>query len=316
MIEALPGINDTVFHAPYLLGLVVSGLTLGAIYALMAISMVVTYRASSQLNFAQGEMGTLGAFVVFTLCVEHGQPYWLVIPVVMVLSLMFGAGVERGLIRPVERRGAHSVVIITLGLFLLLNAVTGIVWGVDPVTPVTPFPSGITDQWVIMAGPPRFAIRYSAVWIWGTVAVVTVALVLLMQRTRLGLSYRAAATNAESASLVGIPVARMRMLGWGLAAAVGSLTAVLFAVQARSMDFQLMSGVLLFGLAAAALGGFDSIGGAVLGGLITGLVEMLVPALFTFIGAQLSQVMALLVIAVVLLVRPYGLFGSKPVERV
>ncbi|ADP81264.1 branched-chain amino acid ABC transporter permease [Pseudofrankia inefficax] len=315
-LVAMPGINDALFHPAYFFGLVTSGLTVGSIYALMAISLVVTFRASGHINFAQGEMGTLGTFVVFTLCVQHGLPYWLAVPLVILLSILFGAGVDRGLIRPVERRGPQGAMLATLGLYLIFNAVTAIIWGVDQVAPITPFPSKVHDQWVLLDGPPQFALRYSTLYIWVTVAVVTTALVLLMQRTRLGLSYRAAATNPDSASLVGIPVGLMRTFGWGLAAAVGSIAAILFSAQGGALDFNLMSGVLLFGLATAAFGGFDSIGGAVIGGLVVGLVEMLLPALFTFIGGQLSTVTALLVIVVVLLIRPYGLFGNKPVERV
>jgi branched-chain amino acid transport system permease protein len=108
----------------------------------------------------------------------------------------------------------------------------------------------------------------------------------------------------------------MRMLGWAVAAGIGTLAAVLYAQKSGALDFTLMSGVLLYGLAAAALGGFDSVAGAVVGGVIVGLAEALIPALFTFIGSELSLVMALLVILIVLLVRPHGLFGLRRVERV
>jgi branched-chain amino acid transport system permease protein len=138
----------------------------------------------------------------------------------------------------------------------------------------------------------------------------------LMQRTSLGLSYRAVASNTESAVLAGIPVERMRMFGWALAAAIGSVAAVLSAQKSGALEFTLMSAALLYGLASAALGGFDSLIGAVVGALIIGLAEALLPALFTFIGSELSLVMALVVIVVALVVRPHGLFGTKKVERV
>jgi len=195
-------------------------------------------------------------------------------------------------------------------------AATGIIWGTDPRDTVMPFPGKPSDQFVILEGPPRFAVRYASIGIWITLALVAVLLWALLHRTRLGLSYRAVASNTESAVLAGIPVERMRMLGWAVAAAIGTLAAVLFAQKTGELDFTLMSGVLLYGLASAALGGFDSVAGAVVGGLIVGLAEALIPALFTFIGSELSLVMALVVIVVVLLVRPYGLFGTAKVERV
>ena len=130
------------------------------------------------------------------------------------------------------------------------------------------------------------------------------------------LTDRAVAANRESSLLAGIPVGRMLMFGWGLAAAIGSLAAVLVAQKGGSMDFNLMAPVLLYGFTAAALGGFDSVTGAVVGGAVVGLAEALIPQLFSFVGSELSLVMALVVITVVLLVRPQGLFGSRRVERV
>lgn len=313
---ALPGINSAFFHWPFFLQLLSSGLANGAVYALMALSVVIIYRTTGHLNFAQGEMGTMGCLFVFTLSARAGLPYWVSIPATIALSMLVGALLERGLVRPVERRGGMGVVLVTLGLYLLFNSVDAAAWGSDPLAPVTPFPSAINDQFVIMTGPPQFAIRYATIGIWIVLALVVLVLWYLLQRTKLGLGYRAVAANPESAVLVGIPKERMLMLGWGLAAALGTLAAVLFAQASGSMDFNLMATVLLYGFAAAALGGFDSIAGAVAGGLIVGLCEAFIPSLFSFIGSQLSLVMALLVIFVVLLVRPQGLFGTARVVRV
>lgn len=318
MIHALslPGVNDAFFNTAYVLQLVTSGLTNGAIYALMALTVVIVYRTTGHLNFAQGEMGTMGCFVVFTLSVQHGVPYWVAIPGVMLLSMVVGGVLQRTLVQPIERRGGMGVVLVTLGLFLIFNGVDAAIWGGDPVHGVTPFPAGSKDQFVLLSGPPQFAIRYSTIGIWVTLAVVVVALGWLLQRTRLGLGYRAVSANHESAGLVGIPTERMLMLGWALAAGLGSLAAVLFSQKNGTLDFNLMATVLLYGLASAALGGFDSIPGAVVGGIIVGLAEALVPAFFSFIGSELSLVMALVIIVAVLLVRPQGLFGKTRVVRV
>ena len=139
---------------------------------------------------------------------------------------------------------------------------------------------------------------------------------LLLSRTKLGLGYRVVASNRESAVLVGIPVSRMLMVGWALSTGIGALAGVLVSQASGILDFNLMGSVLIYGFAAAALGGFDSIRGAVIGGLIVGLAEALLPNLFTFIGSELSLAMALAIILAVLLVRPQGLFGSKRVLRV
>jgi branched-chain amino acid transport system permease protein len=313
---SIPGINDAFFQAAYFLQLLANGLTNGAIYAMMAVAVVIIYRTTGHLNFAQGEMGTVACFLVFTLCVQRGLPYWAAIPGVMVLMMIVGAAIQRGLVQPIARRGGLGVVMITLGLFLILNALTGIIWGTELHDTVTPFPGRPTDQFVLLTGPPQFAIRYASIGIWATLAVAVLLLWALLQRTRLGLSYRAVASNTESAVLAGIPVERMRMFGWALAAAIGALAAVLTAQKSGALEFGLMSGVLLYGLASAALGGFDSLIGAVVGGVIVGLAEALIPALFTFIGSELSLVMALVVIVVALVVRPDGLFGTRRVERV
>ncbi|WP_344044477.1 branched-chain amino acid ABC transporter permease [Nocardioides panacihumi] len=313
---ALPGVNDAFFNASYVLQLLTNGLSNGAVYALMALSVVIIYRTTGHMNFAQGEMGTIGCLLVFSVSVSHGVPYWISIPAAIAISMIVGALLQRTLVQPVERRGGMGVILVTLGLFLIFNSIDSVIWGTDPLQPVRPFPSRPDDHLVVMHGPPQFAIRYSAVGVWITLGVVVLLLHLLLQRTRLGLGYRAVAANADSALLVGIPKDRMLMLGWALAAGLGTLAAVLFSQTTGSLDFNLMASVILYGLAAAALGGFDSIPGAVVGGVVVGLVEALVPAFFSFIGSELSLVMALLVIVVVLLVRPQGMFGKARVVRV
>ena len=313
---SIPGVNGALFDWSYFLQLFTNGLANGAVYALLALSLVIVYRTTGHLNFAQGEMGTLGCFVVFSISVDHGVPYWVSIPAVLALSMVVGALLQRALVQPVEQRSDLGVVLVTLGLFLVINSVDAVVWGADPVEPVRPFPSNAGDLFVLLEGPPQFAIRYSTIAIWITLALVVALLFLLLQRTKLGLGYRAVAANPESALLVGIPRGRMLMLGWALAAAIGTVAAILFSQKTVSLDFNLMVSVLLYGLAAAALGGFDSIAGAVVGGVVVGLVEALVPALFTFIGSELSLVMALVVIVAVLLLRPQGIFGKARVVRV
>jgi branched-chain amino acid transport system permease protein len=309
-------INSSFFNWTLIAQLFVNGMKNGAIYALMALTVVIIYKTTGHLNFAQGEMGTLGAFIIFVMVVEHGWSYWMAIPVSLVFSFLLGAGIERTLIRPIERRSALGVVIVTLGIFLVINALNAAIWGTQQLPPLTPFPNLPTDQIVIAEGPPRFAIRYGAIGTWAALALVVAILWFFFQKTKLGLGYRAVASNRESSQLIGVPLGRMLMLGWAISAVLGTIAAIMVSQSASSLDFNLMATVLLYGFAAAALGGFDSIPGAVVGGLIVGMAEAYIPALFSFIGSELSLAVALGVIVAVLLVRPEGLFGTKRIERV
>jgi branched-chain amino acid transport system permease protein len=316
MLYAVPLINDRFFNWTLDAQLLVNGLKNGAIYAAMALTVVIIYKTTGHLNFAQGEMGALGAFIVYVFAIEHGWPYALAILAAVGGTMLLGGAIERTLIRPIESRSALGVVIITLGLFLIINALDAAIWGTNELTPVTPFPHSPTDSFVLADGPPRFVISYATIGIWIVLAAVVVLLMWFFQKTKLGLGYRAVAANRESSLLVGIPVGRMLMLGWAISAGLGTLAAVMVSQSTLNLDFNLMASVLLYGFAAAALGGFDSIPGALVGGLIVGLAEAFIPAIFSFIGTELSLAVALLVIVIVLLVRPQGLFGSKPVERV
>lgn len=309
-------INSSFFSWAFFLQLVTNGLSNGAIYAAMALTVVIIYKTTGHLNFAQGELATFSAFIVYVISAEHHVNIWIAIPIVIVLSMVGGALVERFLIRPVEARSSLAVVIVTLGLFLLLNALTAVIWGTQPKSALTPFPGGIDDQINVLKGPPRFSIGYDAIGTWVVLIAVVIGISLLMNKTKLGLGYRAVAANRESAQLVGVPVSRMLMLGWALSTGIGALGGVLVSQSAGILDFNLMGSVLIYGFAAAALGGFDSIRGAVVGGLIVGLAEALLPNLFTFVGSELSLGMALVIIMAVLLVRPQGLFGTRRVLRV
>ena len=309
-------INTNFFNWTLIGQLFVNGSKNGAIYALMALTVVIIYKTTGHLNFAQGEMGTLGAFIVFIMVIEHGWSYWLAIPISLIFSFVLGAGIERTLIRPIERRSALGVVILTLGIFLILNALNAAIWGTQQLTPLTPFPNHPDDQFVIAEGPPRFAVRYGAIGTWIALAIAVAILWYFFQKTKLGLGYRAVASNRESSQLIGVPLGRMLMLGWAISAVLGTIAAIMVSQSASSLDFNLMATVLLYGFAAAALGGFDSIPGAVVGGLIVGMAEAYIPSFFSFVGSELSLAVALGVIVVVLLVRPEGLFGTKRIERV
>jgi branched-chain amino acid transport system permease protein len=317
MILAFPGIEDNFFTLTLFLQNLANALANGAVYALMALTVVMIYKTTGHLNFAQGEMAMFTTFLVFVLAVEQGWPVWLAIVVVVIVAMFVGAAFERILIQPLENRSVLAPVILTLGLFFILNGSAATIWGTQPRTPIpAPFPGGLDDKFDVINGVPKFFITYKALGVWVTVGLLVLLLNLLLQRTKLGLAYRAVAANAESALIVGIPVKRMLMLGWALAAGIGAVAGAIIAQYRNVLDFNFMGAVLLFGFAAACVGGFDSIKGAVVGGLLVGMVETFAPALFTFVGNELALVMVLLVILIVLYFRPQGLFGSKRVERV
>ena len=317
-ILAVPGIEDNFFSLTLFLQNMTNALANGAVYALMALTVVMIYKTTGHLNFAQGELAMFSTFVVYVLAIEQGLPIWLAIALVVIGSMLVGATIERFLIQPLESRSVLAPVILTLGLFFILNGGAATIWGTQPKSPIpAPFPGRLNDKVdIITDRVPNFFVTYKAIGVWATVAVLVIVLNLLLKRTKLGLAYRAVAANAESSVIVGIPVKRMLMLGWALAAGIGAVAGAIIAQYRNVLDFNFMAAVLLFGFAAACVGGFDSIKGAVVGGLLVGIVETFTPALFTFVGSELSLVMVLLVILIVLYFRPQGLFGTKRVERV
>lgn len=287
------------------------GLSSGATYAVIAVALVLIYKATTLINFAQGELAMLGSFIAYILAVEQGMPIYLAIVLAMVLSAVLAAGIERVLIRPFDPADHLPLVIITLGLFLVINAVAGMIWGFDPRSFPRMFPEG--DVWTM--GIAR--LRWYTVGTLATVLVLLVLLTLLLKKTKVGLAFRAVSSNLESSGLVGVRAGPTLQFGWMLATAVGTLAGALFVADPfRQLDPTWAQRVLIFAAAAAVLGGLDSLWGALVGGIILGLVESMVVGYVTWIPNQMSLAAAVVAIIIVLLIRPNGLFGSKAVERV
>ncbi|MGP4001040.1 branched-chain amino acid ABC transporter permease [Streptomyces sp. 8N706] len=285
---------------------VVEGLGSGSVYASLALALVLIHRFTGIVNFAQGELAMISAYVAWQL-VATGMPFWLALPVTLVVSFAGGMLIERLVIRPVEGGPELTIVIVTVGLFIFVNAVAGLIWSFTVKDFPQPFPDGAID----LAG---VSVGWSTLGVIGVVAGVMALLYLLFQHTGTGLVMRAAAANPASARLSGIRVGRVLMLGWGLAATVGALSGVLVA-PLLFLEPNMMGGVLIYAFAAATLGGFDSPVGAVAGGLVVGVAETLAGAYVGFVGADLKIGVPLLIILGVLLVRPQGLFGRAAVER-
>ncbi|MFI1460205.1 branched-chain amino acid ABC transporter permease [Nocardia carnea] len=286
---------------------IIEGLSAGALYAGMALALVLIYRFTGIVNFAQGELAMFSAFLAWQL-VQSGTPFWLALPVTLAISFAGGMLIERIVIRPVEGAPELTLVIVTVGLFFFVNAAAGWIWSYQLKSFPNPFPEGALRAGGVTAG-------YGNLGILAVVAVVMALLYVLFRYTRTGLAMRAVAANPQSARLVGIGVGTVLALGWGLAAAVGAVSGVLSA-PLLFLEPNMMGGVLIYAFAAATLGGFDSPGGAVAGGLIVGVAETLAGAYLDVIGTELKIGVPLVIILGVLLIRPQGLFGTPAVERV
>ena len=286
---------------------VVNGIQSGVIYASLALAIVLIFRTTSLLNFAQGELAMFSTFAAWQL-EDAGLPIVVAILGAMALSMVGGAAIERIIIRPVGKDNVLAIVIVTIGLFIAVNALAGWIYGTDGRT----FPRIFENTPLIELGD--VTITRETVGTAGILLIVVGLLYLLFQKTKVGLAMRAVASNDESARLVGIRVGRMLMFGWGLAAALGALAGA-FAAPQLSLSQNLMLSVLVYSFAAATLGGFDSPLGAVVGGLIVGITQNLAGQYIDFFdGFELAS--AFLLILIVLLVRPQGLFGKKVVTRV
>lgn len=287
---------------------VVSGLAAGGVYGALALALVLIHRATGVINFAQGEMATFSTYILWTLTTNHGFSYWPAFAATLVLSFVGGIGIHQVAIRPVERGSQVRVVIVTIGLLLLINGLMTWIWSGEVKAVESPFPDGTLDIGGV-------AISWADI---GTIAVCLGAVVVLwafFQFTKVGLALRASAVNPSEARLVGVRVPLMLGLGWGLAAALGAIAGVLTAPSVF-LDPNMMQTVLIYAFAAAVLGGIDSPIGAVVGGLLLGVALNLLGTYVDFVGSELRLPAALLVIIVVLLLKPAGLFGTTRVKKV
>lgn len=286
---------------------VVSGLATGSVFASLALALVLIYRAMGIINFAQGELAMFTTYIAWQL-VQNGTPMWLAFSITVIAAFGIGVALERIVIRPVRHGSSLTLVIVTLGLFIALNGLAGWIWGFV----VKPFPSPFSTTPLTVAG-----VGFSQ----QDLGVIVVSLVMLglislfFARTRLGLAMRAAALYPEQSSVLGIRVGWMLALGWGLAAVVGSVSGIMIA-PVVFLDPNMMQTVLVYAFASAVLGGLESPIGAVVGGLLLGVIINLLGTYVAAIGNELRLATALGVIVVVLIFRPNGLFGRVAVQRV
>jgi branched-chain amino acid transport system permease protein len=287
-----------------LLHQVLAGLATGGIYASLALALVMIYQATHLVNFAQGELAMFATYFAWSL-INAGVPYWPAFFLTVIFAFVLGVVIERVIIRPVENAPVLAVVVVFIALLVILNSVAGWIYSYTIKTFPSPFPTGGVFGTKLLSPHELGAI--------GVTLVVLLLLYVFFRFTPLGLAMRAAAQNPDSARLVGIRVGWMLALGWGLAAAIGSVAGMMVA-PIVFLDPNMMGGVLLYAFAAALVGGVDNPAGAVFGGFLVGVLENVLGAFV--IGNELKLAVALVLIIGVLVVKPSGFFGKVFVTRV
>jgi len=280
-----------------------AGLATGGIYASLALALVMIYRSTHHLNFAQGEMAMFSTFIA-SMLITAGWPYWAAFFATVTIAFVMGAGIEAVLVRRLRNAPVLAIVVVFVALLVILHSLAGWLFGYA----IRPFPSPFAEAAV--AGGLLSPHQLGAI---GVTLLMLALMYVFFRYSPLGLQMRATAENPTSSRLVGVRVNRMLALGWGLAGAIGAVAGMMIA-PVVFLDVHMMSGVLLYAFAAAVLGGIGSAPGAVIGGFIVGVLENL---LGTYVvGAELKLSVALVLIIVVLVAKPSGLFGKAVVARV
>jgi branched-chain amino acid transport system permease protein len=290
----------------------VEGLALGSVYGGLALALVLVYRATHIINFAQGELAMLTTYIAYQLML-WGLSYWLAFAATLAIAFALGTVLQVTLIRPVQR-SVIAVVIVTVGLFILIDGIVNWIWGGDFKFMHSPFGNASFDVGGV-------AIQHLYVWMMGVVLVSVLLVWALFRFTKLGLGMRAAALRPAAAALVGVRVDSMLAIGWGLAAALGAVAGLMAEPSQLFLTPTLMQPILVYAFAAAVLGGLESPAGALVGGLAIGVTLTLIAGYQPHIGplkidSELQLPFAFAVLLLILLIRPQGLFGRRDVRRV
>jgi branched-chain amino acid transport system permease protein len=285
---------------------ILAGISTGAIYACMALAVVMIYQAIDHLNFAQGEMAMFSTFISWQL-MQWGVPYWGSFVITIAFSFVAGIMIERALFKPLAKAPILTQVAGFIALFSIINSCAGLIWDFTIKQYPTPFGSSP------FLGSQLISTHQAGMI--GITLLMLLGLFFFFRYTRVGLAMRAAASLPESARLVGINTSWMIALGWGMAAAIGSVAGMMIA-PVVFLEPNMMLGVLIYGFAAAVLGGLTSPFGAVAGGFLVGIFENLVGTYIPGVGNELKLPIALALIITVLVIKPAGLFGRHIVKRV
>ena len=280
------------------------GIALGCVYGLIALGFVLIYKATEVVNFAQGEVMMIGAFLSYTFISTLGLNYWIGFAMCIVCMAIIGSLIERLVVRPILGYPQFSIVMATIGLGLVLRALAGIIWGTDDLRIETPFTGGVVKVGQLVLSSDSLSIIVAT-------AVLCAVLYAFFRFTRLGIAMQATSQNMLAAYYMGIPVKRMFSLIWSLCAAVACAAGVLLAPITLIHANLGFLGIKAF--PAAVLGGFGSIPGAVAGGIVIGIVESMSGF---YLPEGFKDVAAYIVVLAVLLWRPQGMFGSNAIKKV
>jgi branched-chain amino acid transport system permease protein len=288
-----------------LVQLLVGGVAQGCVYGLIALGFVLIYKATEMVNFAQGELMMLGTFVALTAIGTWGMSYWLGLVAAALAMAVFGFLLDAIVLRRIIGQPQFAVVILTISLGFIMRSVAGFIWGTDTLNfPDTPFTNQISEVGGVVLSWEHLSI------ILGTVALAGL-LYLFFNYTRLGNAMQAASQNQLAAYYVGIPVKRINSLIWALSAIVATIAGVLFAPISLVDPSNGFYGVKAF--AAAVIGGFGSLMGTILGGLIIGVTETLAAR---YLPPGFKEIVAYLLMLIVLMLRPHGLFSTLQRKKV
>lgn len=297
----------------YFVQLAFAGIALGCIYALIGLGFSIIYKASGVINFAQGEMLMVGAYIISSGVFEWHLGFFPALILGVVLTVVIGLLFERFILWRMVGRPVFSILMITIGLDTLLRTAVIVRWGSNPMPPGTPFE--------INSGINFGGVHFGANDLWTIIVTVLlcIALYFFFQSTKYGLAMRATAIDQEAALAMGINIRTVNMLAWGISAAIATIGGVFLATKAVAID-PTLGGVALLAFPAIILGGVDSVSGAVVGGIIIGLAEVLTAGyeshFVSIIGAGFHEIAPYLIMLLVLFIRPYGLFGTRKVERI
>ena len=291
-----------------LLQITISGLSMGGVYALVALGFVLIYQATDVINFAQGELMMVGAYVCFQLIASYRIPYVWAFLITLAFMALLGVIVEILLLRRMVGEPIFSVIMVTIGLASIMKGMVVFIWGPS----YRRFPSSIGDRFITIAD---LSVFYVHIFTLVTVACLVVIFFIFFKYSMTGIAMRATAEDQDTALLIGVSVKRIFSLSWGIAAVVASVGGIFYA-ELKILDPS-MSHFGLKAFPAAILGGIDSILGAVVGGLAIGVIENLAGSYVgDFIVVGFKEIVPFIVLILVLMIRPYGLFGTKDIERV
>jgi branched-chain amino acid transport system permease protein len=289
----------------YLVQLLIAGLALGSLYALTALGLVVIYNASTVVNFAHGAMGVAATYVAYVLVVNEHMPALPAAAIAIVAAFVLGVIVQSALLNRMREAQNLTQIVVTLGLFMFIVGVLGMVFGYNP----RPFASLVTIDPVLLG---NIVLRPQDIAQLALLIILSVALAIMFSTTKIGLGMRAINENSFAACLMGIPISRVLSIAWGAGIVLATIPAILAAPMA-SVTPNMMDTILIYGFVAAILGGFGSMVGAVIGGLVIGVLVNLVNA---FLAPELAMSIVFGLLLIILYVKPDGLFGSKVVHKV